>query len=163
MKEKEEAKAEDEFIDSLKNNFLDSFKNLCTAPAHLSRIRDYVAYSNLCRVYWVFCRLTLVSGFTLAKETHFLEKLDKILGTHTDADKIIDTLKAPNGVLNYFSVGLFLFRFAIDFGLLIRHTFSLKRVKVIIHLKKFGRALNSNFINATAILPMIWYGQPLIS
>ncbi|MGM9454336.1 hypothetical protein ACTAZI_13495 [Legionella bozemanae] len=123
LKEKEEAKAEDEFIDSLKNSFLDSFKNLCTAPAHLSRIRDYVAYSNLCRVYWVFCRLTLVSGFTLAKETHFLEKLDKILGTHTDADKIIDTLKAPNGVLNYFSVGLFLFRFAIDFGLLIRHTF----------------------------------------
>ncbi|KTD42806.1 hypothetical protein [Legionella parisiensis] len=121
LKEKD-AKAEEEFINLLKNSYLNSFENLYTAPAHISRIRDYVAYSNLCRVYWIFCRLTLVSGFALAKETHFLEKLDAILGTHTDADKIIDTLKAPNGVLNYFSVGLFLVRFLIDAGLLVRHT-----------------------------------------
>ena len=121
-KGKNDAKAEEEFIESLKNSFLNSFHNLMTAPLHLSQIRDYVAYSNLCRVYWVFCRLTLVSGLTFAKETHLLEKLDKILGTHTDADKIIDFIKAPNGVLNYFSVGLFLMRFAIDAGYLVRHT-----------------------------------------
>lgn len=93
-----------------------------TSPLHLSQIRDYVAYSNLCRVYWIFCRLTLASGLSLAKDLQILEKLDKILGTHTDTDKIIDILKAPNGVLNYFSVGFFLMRFAIDAGLLIRHT-----------------------------------------
>lgn len=121
--EKEDAKAEEEFIESLKNSFVKGFRNILTAPLHLSQIRDYVAYSNLCRVYWVFCRLTLVSGLTLAKDLELLDKLDAILGTHTDADKIIDFIKAPNGVLNYFSVGLFLMRFAIDFGLLVRHTF----------------------------------------
>ncbi|WP_010655302.1 hypothetical protein [Fluoribacter dumoffii] len=123
LKQKEDKKNEDEFIDSLKNSFIKGFRNLAKAPAHLSQIRDYVAYLNLCRVYWVFCRLTLTSGFALAKELQILEKLDAILGTHTDADKIIDFIKAPNGLLNYFSVGLFLMRFAIDFGLLIRHTF----------------------------------------
>ncbi|MBN9228696.1 MULTISPECIES: hypothetical protein [Legionella] len=121
-KAKEEAKKEDDFIESLKKSFAKGFENLWTAPAHLSRIRDYVAYANLCRVYWVFCRLTLTTGFTLAKELQILEKLDAILGTHTDAQKIIDFIKAPNGVLNYFSVGLFLMRFAIDFGHLVRHT-----------------------------------------
>ncbi|HHF0527806.1 TPA: hypothetical protein ACU929_000779, partial [Legionella anisa] len=123
IKEKEKQKDEEEFANWLKDYFIKSFRNLLTSPAHLSQIRDYVAYANLCRVYWVFCRLTLVSGFSLAKETHFLEKLDKILGTHTDADKIIERLKAPNGVLNYFSVGLFLIRFAIDAGYLVQHTF----------------------------------------
>ncbi|KTD72412.1 hypothetical protein [Legionella tucsonensis] len=121
-KDKEDGKAEEEFIESLKNSFLKSFHNLLTSPLHLSQIRDYVAYSNLCRVYWIFCRLTLASGLSLAKDLQILEKLDKILGTHTDTDKIIDILKAPNGVLNYFSVGFFLMRFAIDAGLLIRHT-----------------------------------------
>ncbi|MCW8409064.1 hypothetical protein OQJ13_08785 [Legionella sp. PATHC035] len=121
-KTKEDAKKEKTFLESLRKSFSDSFDNLRKAPAHLSQIRDYVAYLNLCRVYWVFCRLTLTKGFTLAKELQILEKLDAILGTHTDADKIIDFIKAPNGVLNYLSVGLFLIRFAIDFGYLVQHT-----------------------------------------
>ncbi|CAM2738872.1 coiled-coil protein [Legionella steigerwaltii] len=121
-KAKQDKKDEEEFIESLRKSYINGFRNLFTAPAHLSRIRDYVAYVNLCRVYWVFCRLTLTSGFTLAKELQLLEKLDAILGTHTDADKIIDFIKAPNGLLNYFSVGLFLMRFAIDFGYLVQHT-----------------------------------------
>lgn len=119
---KEDAKKEKAFLESLRKSFSESFENLRKAPAHLSQIRDYVAYLNLCRVYWVFCRLTLTQGFTLAKELQILEKLDAILGTHTDADKIIDFIKTPNGVLNYLSVGLFLIRFAIDFGYLVQHT-----------------------------------------
>lgn len=122
-REKEEAQKEEEFIASLKSYLSSSLRNLLTSPAHLSQIRDYVAYSNLCRVYWVFCRLTLVSGFSLAKDLGFIDKLDEILGTHTDVDKIINGIKAPNGVLNYFSVGLFLIRFIIDAGYLIQHTF----------------------------------------
>ncbi|WP_233590526.1 hypothetical protein [Legionella qingyii] len=121
-KVQEDAKAEEEFIESLKNSFLNSFHNLMNAPLHLSQIRDYVAYANLCRVYWVFCRLTLVSGLSFAKDMHLIEHLDSILGTHTDVGQIIDFLNAPNGVLKYFSVGLFLMRFAIDAGYLVEHT-----------------------------------------
>src|SRR5690606_33589452 len=53
--------AEDErFIESLKKSFSASFNDFIHAPLHMSKIRDYVAYSNLCRLYWVFCRLTFV-------------------------------------------------------------------------------------------------------
>ncbi|MGL5742956.1 MAG: hypothetical protein ACRCXC_10695 [Legionella sp.] len=114
--------AEKEFIKSLKKSFIEGFNNLMNSPFHSSKIRDYVVYSNICRVHWVFTRLTFVNGFTLAKDLAILEKLDSILGTHTDVDKIISAIQAPNGVLNYFSVGLFLMRFMIDAGQLIRHT-----------------------------------------
>lgn len=156
-KTKEDAKKEKTFLESLRKSFSDSFDNLRKAPAHLSQIRDYVAYLNLCRVYWVFCRLTLTKGFTLAKELQILEKLDAILGTHTDADKIIDFIKAPNGVLNYLSVGLFLIRFAIDFGYLVQHTWfpteGEKRIK-----RQLLSGLNLNCKNVIVTLRMTWYG-----
>lgn len=119
----EEKAAEESFIQSLENSFVNSFSNLARIPFHVSILRDYAAYSNLCRVYWVFCRLTLVTGFAFAENLHLFDKLDAVLGTHTDVNKIIQTLQAPNGVLNYFSVGLFLIRFVIDGGMLLKHTF----------------------------------------
>lgn len=121
--EEKKKKDEESFIAYLENCFISGFRNIINIPFHISAIRDYVAFSNLCRVYWVFCRLTLTNGLLLAKELQLIEALDAILGTHTNVDKIISTLQAPNGVLNYFSVGLFLIRFIIDTGLLIRHTF----------------------------------------
>ena len=118
-----EKQKEESFIDSLYQSFLGSFRNLANSPFHISQIRDYVAYANLCRIYWVFCRLTMTQGLTVANNLHLIEKLDAILGTHTDVDKIISTIQAPTGVINYFSVGFFLARFIIDSGLLIKHTF----------------------------------------
>lgn len=120
---KKHKKTEDDFIQSLHRSFLDGFRNLVASPFHISQIRDYVAYSNLCRIYWVFCRLTLTQGLAVARDLKLIEQLDVILGTHTDVDKIISTLQAPTFVINYFSVGFFLIRFMIDGGLLLRHTF----------------------------------------
>lgn len=111
------------FIQSLYDSFLGGFRNLISSPLHASKIRDYVAYSNLCRIYWTFCRLTLTNGLSLARDLKIIEKLDAILGTHTDVDKIISTLQAPTGVITYFSVGFFLMRLIIDGGMLLRHTF----------------------------------------
>lgn len=114
---------ESRFIQSLYDSFLGGFRNLISSPFHVSKIRDYVAYSNLCRIYWAFCRLTLTNGLTLARDLKIIDKLDAILGTHTDVDKIISVFQAPSGVINYFSVGFFLIRFMIDGGMLLRHTF----------------------------------------
>lgn len=114
---------EESFIDSMYHSFLGGFRNLISSPFHVSKIRDYVVYSNLCRIYWTFCRLMLTTGLTLAKDMKIIDKLDAILGTHTDVDKIISVVQAPIGVINYFSVGFFLMRFMIDGGLLIKHTF----------------------------------------
>lgn len=117
-------KQEDEqsFIESIYSSFIGSLKNLITSPFHISRIRDYVAFANVCRLYWAFCRLTITQGLLLARDLHWIEKLDVILGTHTDVDKIISAFRAPIGVMNFFSVGFFLTRFMIDGGLLLKHT-----------------------------------------
>lgn len=115
--------ADASFIESLYNSFCTGFSNLTKSPWHLSQIRDYVAYSNLCRIYWAFCRMTMTQGFTLAKDLQLIDKLDAILGTHTDVDQIISAFQIPTRVINFFSVGFFLARFMIDGGLLLRHTF----------------------------------------
>lgn len=122
-RQEQSAPTEQHFIQSLLDSFTASLRNLKNAPFHTSMLRDYVAFSNVCRLYWVFCRLTLVNGLALAKELHFIEQIDAILGTHTDVDKIVSVMQAPNGVLNYLSIGFFLGRFLIDAGTLIRHTF----------------------------------------
>lgn len=116
--------AEERFIEEMKKSFTDSFHKLVTSPLHVSQLRDYVGFTNLCRLYWIFCRLTVTNALSLAKNLQFIDNLDAIFGMHTDVDKIISVFQMPSEVLNYFSVGLFVLRFMIDAGLLIRHTFS---------------------------------------
>lgn len=114
---------EQDFIHSLYDSFIGGLSNLINAPFHIAKIRDYVAYTNLCRLYWVFTRLTLTTGFATLNAMGIIEKIDAILGTHTDVSKVIATLQAPTAIINYFSVGLFLARLLIDGGLLIKHAF----------------------------------------
>jgi hypothetical protein len=123
QQEKTEKETEKDFIQSIYQSFLTSYRALLNAPFHLSQIRDNVVYANICRIYWIFCRLTLTQGLTLAKNLQLIDKLDLLLGTHTNVDKIIATIQAPTGFINYFSVGFFLMRFTIDAGLLIKHSF----------------------------------------
>ncbi|MFJ1268678.1 hypothetical protein ACD661_08950 [Legionella lytica] len=123
LKEPEDAPSKTAFAETLVNNFTGSLINLKNSPSHSSQLRDYVAYANVCRLYWTFTRLTLVNGLRFAKELQFLEQLDAILGTHTDIEQIISVFQAPNGILNYLSVGFFLARFMIDAGTLVRHVF----------------------------------------
>lgn len=114
---------EEQFITHLKDSFVKAFRNLQEIPYHIAQIRDNVAFINLCRLYWAFCRMTLTSGLLLARDLHLIEKLDHILGTHTDVDKIISVFQAPIPVINYLSVGFFAFRIMVEGGLLLKHTF----------------------------------------
>lgn len=120
---KKTAQAEKQFINSLYDNFLSSIKSLVALPQHLAQIRDNAAFINICRIYWAFTRLTLTQGLRVANDLSLLEKLDKILGTHTNAEQIISVFEAPLGAINYLSVGFFLGRFIVEAGLLLKHTF----------------------------------------
>lgn len=117
------AASEETFIKHLQDKFSTSLKNFIKTPFHLADVRDNVAFINVCRIYWLFCRLTLTQGLMVARDSKLIEQLDALLGTHTDVDKIISVFKAPIGVINYLSVGLFVARIFIDGGLLIKHTF----------------------------------------
>lgn len=118
---KKETHKDEVFINHLKIKFQENIKSLANAPFHIAKIRDYVVYANLCRVYWTFCRLTMVSGLNASRE--LIRQLDILLGTQTNVDQIIATIQAPTGVLYYFSVGLFLARFVVDAAMLVKHTF----------------------------------------
>lgn len=116
-------KAEERFIAKLQADFTASFSNLVTAPAHVSKIKDYDSYLNMLRLYWIFTRLTFAQAVTVATDMHILDKLDAFFGTHNHAKAIVTALEAPIGIVNYFSVGIFLVRFALNAAMLVKHTF----------------------------------------
>lgn len=169
------------FLKTLKADLASGLKKIGSTPCHITEIRDYLALSNLCRLYWVFTRLTLTQAFTMAKNSHIFDKLYGMLGsTHIDTDKILKAFKTPNGILNYLSVGLFLGRFIIEAGLLIRHTFFPKDgekeapllTRFSYEFKKRGCNLANDFVwgtinflcnfNAISHLPTAW-SLPLTS
>ncbi len=116
-------KANSSFTRYLYSSLKEGIGEILSIPFHLSKLRTNVVYANIWRINWVFTRLTLTQGLSLASELHLIEQFDALFGTHTDVDKIIAHIKAPTGIVNYFSVGLFLARFVIDAGLLLKHTF----------------------------------------
>lgn len=145
-------KATYSFAEYLLLSFKKGFSELISIPFHISKIRTNVVYANIWRINWVFTRLTLTQGLSLASELHLIEQFDALFGTHTDVDKIITHIKAPTGIVNYFSVGLFLARFIIDGGLLIKHTFfpSTKEAQGTTRYQRFLYELDKrhcNFIN----------------
>lgn len=110
--------------ESFVDHLVKKIQKFLHTPFHLAQIRDYIGYLNLCRLYWIFSRLTLTNAFTLLKNSHLLDKLADALGpTHIDTDKIITAFQAPNFILNYLSIGIFLSRLLIDSILLLKHTF----------------------------------------
>jgi hypothetical protein len=120
--QEEQGYSEQSFIQSLFDNFLGSIKSFVTAPLSISRIRSYIGFANLMRINWVFTRLTIGEILQFARNLNLIEKLDELLGTHTDIDKIIEGLAIPNDAVNYCSVVFFATRFIINGALLLQHT-----------------------------------------
>ncbi|MCE3046313.1 hypothetical protein [Legionella sp. 16cNR16C] len=119
----ETLKARESFLAHLLKKIKEGLLDLAETPFHLSLLRNKIAYLNVCRLYWAFCRMTLSSGLRLARDTHVLEKLDKLVGHHIDAEKIIHTFELPNSIFRALSVGFFASRFMLDSLALIKHTF----------------------------------------
>ncbi|MDP1602511.1 MAG: hypothetical protein Q8M03_04530 [Legionella sp.] len=113
----------DKFIEALGNTFSADLKELASTPLHISKLRDKIGFLNACRIYWTFCRLTITSAFQLARDSQWIDKLNKILGKQINVDQIIKILEAPNAVLRGLSVGFFVTRFIINAGMLLKHTF----------------------------------------
>jgi hypothetical protein len=89
----------------------------------LSKLRERVSISNLNRLYWIFCQLTVKNSLLLARDLKWLEKLGNILGKQINVDSTFALLEAPKDVLRALSVGFFAVRFMINAGMLLKHTF----------------------------------------
>ncbi|MFA5959653.1 MAG: hypothetical protein WC785_03985 [Tatlockia sp.] len=88
----------------------------------VSKIRGVVAFANIHRLYWIFCRSTMTKSFLVARDLKWIDKLSTALGKHIDVEAIIQSLEKPNQVLKVFSVALFATRFIINAGMMLKHT-----------------------------------------
>lgn len=109
------------FIQSMKDDIITDLGGFITIPLSISKIRDKAGLANIWRIYWVFCRFMLEKGLKLTREINLIDKLDDLLGKHTDVDDIIKTFNVPSAVLNVLSVGFFAVRFLINAGLFVKH------------------------------------------
>ncbi|QBR82996.1 hypothetical protein E3983_00680 [Legionella israelensis] len=120
----EESGSEKEgFFHSLRKQFTSGFRDLVSTPVHASKIRDKAGEANIWRIYWVFCRFMLKTGLTMSRDAQLLDKLDELLGSHTDLDGIFAAFDKPAMVLNVLSVGFFAARFMINAAQIVKHTF----------------------------------------
>lgn len=111
-------------VDSLGKKIAADFGSLLSTPLHTSKMSDWIGFTNIYRIHFVFCRLSVKQSLLLARELQWLEKLDRLFGMHTNADAMVAIINAPAPVFYAMSVGLFAARFIINAGLLIKHTIS---------------------------------------
>ena len=124
-----QGKFEDEDVDErtwlaqLQDGLAADLGVLASTPRHIAKVRDWIAFTNMQRIHFLFCKLTVRQSLLLANELHWIEKLDQFLGTHTDVNGMVSNINATAKVFNLLSVGVFAARFIVNAGLLIKHTF----------------------------------------
>ena len=112
----------DDEVDSLQKKIAADLCTLASTPKHIVKLRDWLAFTNIYRIHFNFLRITLKQSVLVANELQWLEKLDQILGRHTNVESVVSRLNAPSPIFNLLSVGLFAARFIVNAGLLLKHT-----------------------------------------
>ena len=111
-------------VESLQKKIATDLGSLASTPMHTSKTRDWLGFTNIYRIHFVFCRLSIKQSLLALRELKWLEKLDQLLGRRTDVDGMVSMINSPAAVFNALSVGIFAARFIINAGLLLKHTFS---------------------------------------
>lgn len=113
----------EKFLEYVVRKISEAAKGILQIPFHLSKIRDVVSLANLLRIYWLFCRLSLNDALSMVKKFGWVDKIDKVFGNHTNVDKAIRVLNAPNMVMSALGVGFFGIRFMLNLASSLKHTF----------------------------------------
>lgn len=111
------------FLNQVARKIRETLTGFCNSVQHISIIRNKAALTNIYRIYWVFCRLTVKQSLLLMKGSNWLKQFDLLLNQHTKIDAFISNIEAPNFILKYASIGLFATRFIIHAGMLTKHVF----------------------------------------
>jgi len=135
--------ATETFIRSLQQHIGASIVELTAVPQHTSKIRDWLSITNITRIQIVFCRLTVKQSLLVAQNLHWLEKFERFTGTHIDVNAMVSVLDSPTGLFNILSVGIFVARFMINAGMLLKHTFMPSEAETDLSLsERFNNELN---------------------
>ncbi|WP_133128081.1 hypothetical protein [Legionella nagasakiensis] len=134
-------------IQSWQNRFSHDLGELASTPKHSSKIRDWVSLTNITRMQLVFSRLTLKQLLVMIQGSSFLEKID--------IGDMLSTLDKPAGVFNMLSVGVFAARFAINIGMILKHTFFPSDAEKSLSLKeRFSQELSKR--HCDLLNDMVW-------
>ncbi|MBA2657273.1 MAG: hypothetical protein H0U70_09895 [Tatlockia sp.] len=117
----QEKSKQDSFLTFLAHKISEALEDLVLTPTQISKIRDKVAFANLIRLYWVFCRNVITQAFTIGSDWGWIDKINSSLDVNIDVDNIISTLEKPNSTLRVLSVAFFSVRFIINSAMLIKH------------------------------------------
>jgi hypothetical protein len=152
----------DSFITYLAKSLVAGLVDLVHAPTQASKIRDYISFANLSRIYWIFCRLSLTKSFLIALDWKWLDKLEAVLGKKIDVDNIITNLEIPTEFLKVLSVGFYVARFIINAGMLIKHVcFPSEQEKQLDWKKRFANELYKR--HGDLINDLVWGPGNLIT
>jgi hypothetical protein len=113
----------DEEEKKIKQQIASDLRSLASTPFHIEKIRDWIGFTNLYRIHFLFCRLSLKQFILLAKALQWLEGLNQIFGFNLNADQMVAVINAPTPIFNFLSVGFFAARLLISLGLMIKHGF----------------------------------------
>jgi hypothetical protein len=115
--------ADSAYETKLENKLAKDVKNLLSTPAHVTKLRDWIGFSNITRIQLVFSKIVVKQALVVAQDLRWLEKLDALLGVHTDVNALTTKINSTTGVFNVLSVGLFVARFILNAGMVLKHTF----------------------------------------
>lgn len=111
------------FLSQVYQNIRRALMSLAETPQHISKLRNTVALTNIYRIYWIFCRLTVKQSLLMLKGSNLLKQFDALLNQQSDFDQFISVIEAPNACLRFASVALFASRFLIHAAMLTKHVF----------------------------------------
>jgi hypothetical protein len=114
---------EEGFLAHFQRKLSEDLGELFSTPFHTTKIRDWLGFANIYRIHFLFCRLTVKQSLLVARDLKLFDKLDDILGRHTDVDAMVSVINAPAEIFNVLSVGLFAARLVLNAGVLVKHTF----------------------------------------
>lgn len=110
------------FLAHFQKKLSEDLGELFSTPFRTTKIRDWLGFANIYRIHFLFCRLTVKQSLLVARDLKLFDKLDDILGRHTDVDAMVSVINAPAEIFNVLSVGLFAARLVLNAGVLLKHT-----------------------------------------
>ncbi|MBA2648427.1 MAG: hypothetical protein H0U75_02305 [Legionella sp.] len=113
------------WMESVASDILKGIHHVITCPAHTSKMREYLGYVNMWRIYWIFGKMSITSTFATAPVIDLINQFDDYFKVDSSLymQQVKDLFDASKPIFNFLSVALFGARFFLETVVTLRHTF----------------------------------------
>ena len=128
---------------------------LVSTPKHTSKINDWLGFVNIYRILCVFSRLATKQSLLFARELQWFDKLEQLIGRHTDVDGMVSVINSPAPIFNALSVAFFAARFIVNSGVILKHTFAPSEAEEILSMsERFCQEVNK--LHCVLLNDVVW-------